>query len=84
VLVTAVGGAADTTSYPHFTGFPGPVGLAVGPAETRPPAAESEPIGPASNPATWYPLGDGTRMSDWERLSGLLRPLVPEKEGTSP
>ena len=36
VLVTAAGAAADTTSYPHFTGFPGPVGLAIGPAETRP------------------------------------------------
>lgn len=82
VLVTAAGGAADTTSYPHFTGYPGPVGLAIGPAETRPPADEQvaapEPIGPASNPAVWYPLGDGTRMSDWERLSGLLRPLVPD------
>ena len=85
VLVTAAGGAADTTSFPHFTGFPGPVGLAIGPAETRPPSddqvAVPESIGPASNPAFWYPLGDGTRMSDWERLSGLLSPLVPEKRG---
>lgn len=84
VLVSAAGAAADTTSYPHFTGFPGPVGLAVGPDETRPRPDEQalpfELIGPASNPAAWYPLGDGTRMSDWGRLSGLLRPLLPQKQ----
>lgn len=82
VLVTAAGAAADTTSFPHFTGFPGPVGLAVGPDEPKPELAGSppaaEPIGPASRPATWYALGDGTRLSDWERLSGLLRPLIAD------
>ncbi|TCC30252.1 DUF6177 family protein [Kribbella speibonae] len=84
VLVSAAGAAADTTSYPHFTGFPGPIGLAIGPQEARTgTATKSVPIGPASRPAAWYGLGDGTRMPDWERLGDLLRGVIAgtESEG---
>ncbi len=77
VLVSAAGAAADTTSYPHFTGFPGPIGLAIGPQEARIGATtKSVPIGPASRPAAWYGLGDGTRLPDWERLGDLLRSVI--------
>ena len=84
VLVSAAGAAADTTSYSHFTGFPGPIGLAIGPQEARiGTATTSVPIGPASRPAAWYGLGDGTRMPDWERLGDLLRGAIAgtEREG---
>lgn len=77
VLVTAAGAAPDTTSYPRFTGFPGPIGLALGPQEApidQP--VTPVPIGPASRPAAWYPIGDGTRVPDWERLGVLLRDAV--------
>jgi hypothetical protein len=77
VLVSAAGAAPDTTAYPHFTGFPGPIGLAVGPQEARI-GTTTEPvaIGPASRPASWYGLGDGTWVPDWERLSDLLRSVI--------
>lgn len=84
VLVSAAGAAADTTSYPHFTGFPGPIGLAIGPQEARiGTATTSVPIGPASRPAAWYGLGDGTWMPDWQRLGDLLRGVIAgaEREG---
>jgi hypothetical protein len=86
VLVSAAGAAADTTSYPHFTGFPGPIGLAIGPQEARIGATTKPvPIGPASRPAAWYGLGDGTRLPDWERLGDLLRSVISgtSRAGTS-
>ena len=83
VLVSAAGAAADTTSYPHFTGFPGPIGLAIGPQEARiGTTTKSVPIGPASRPAAWYALGDGTRLPDWERLGDLLRSVIAGTSGS--
>ncbi|MGQ4269893.1 DUF6177 family protein [Nocardiopsis changdeensis] len=75
-----------TRPEPRWTGFPAPVGLALGPeglTELRVTDAATAPvpvrlIGPRLTPAAWYRVGDGTRPEDWNRLRLLHRHLTPE------
>lgn len=76
-----------TRPEPRWTGFPAPVGLALGPeglTELRvaDPAAGPVPvriIGPALTPTAWYRVGDGTDPEDWNRLRLLHRHLDPQR-----
>ncbi|WP_306369529.1 DUF6177 family protein [Nocardiopsis sp. CC223A] len=76
-----------TRPEPRWTGFPAPVGLALGPEGLielgiTDPATAPVPvrlIGPRLTPAAWYRVGDGTRPEDWNRLRLLHRHLDPER-----
>ncbi|MDT0329185.1 DUF6177 family protein [Nocardiopsis lambiniae] len=76
-----------TRPEPRWTGFPAPVGLALGPEGitelgVTDPATAPVPVrllGPSLNPAAWYRVGDGTHPEDWNRLRLLHRHLDPER-----
>ncbi|MFW6642079.1 DUF6177 family protein [Nocardiopsis algeriensis] len=68
---------------PRWTGFPAPVGVALGPegvAEVGRDHALAAPVeatslGPRLTPALWYRTGEGTSPEDWKRLTWLTRHL---------
>lgn len=79
-------GPLDLTTSPRWTGYPTPVGLAVGPETVRdagleraenPPGVTAHAIGSARNPAYWYPLTDARPDDAWPRFERLMRHLTP-------
>ncbi|CAL9478624.1 hypothetical protein SUDANB121_03003 [Nocardiopsis dassonvillei] len=86
MTVRRVGGRADLTYAPHWTGLPLPVGIAVGQeavavigtgralgAPVRP-----LPFGPPLTPAFWYQVGTGVEDDSWVRFRELMAHLHPE------
>ncbi|MEU4389721.1 DUF6177 family protein [Kribbella sp. NPDC023855] len=82
-------GTPEGFTPPHFTGFPAPIGLALGNDGlqalgvdraldmSQVGAIEPVLVGPQAAPSAWYPLGDGLTQSDWRKYSALVDYLNP-------
>lgn len=82
-------GTPEGFSPPNFTGFPAPIGFALGNDDlerfgvdaaldmTDVGAVEPKLIGPKAGPSAWYPLGDGLNQADWRKYSALIDHLSP-------
>jgi hypothetical protein len=73
-------GGPGVTAVPHWTGLPGPVGMALGTGSVRevgltyamsPPDVPARRIGDDSGSAVWYDLGDGTTPDSRARMERL-------------
>jgi len=92
MTVQRAAGRPDLTYEPRWSGFPLPVGLAVGAegvSEIGTDRALSAPVrgvpfGPPLTPSVWYRVGDGTEPGAWERFRGLMGHLHPDGDSAGP
>ncbi|MEU4191501.1 DUF6177 family protein [Kribbella sp. NPDC026611] len=91
-MVMGAYGAADATYEPRFLGMQCPIGIGAGNEAMRGSSVEQMlkvegiphalAIGPAHEPALWYPLGDGRDPKDWEKYAKVLEKLIPAEART--
>ncbi|HET6744184.1 MAG TPA: DUF6177 family protein [Kribbella sp.] len=82
-LFLAAGTAPDTCTLPHYTGFPGPIGLVLG-AEGRASLGPEATLALKSETALsigddtclWFPVGTGNSPRDWVTFAALFRRIT--------
>ncbi|WP_344591273.1 DUF6177 family protein [Actinomadura vinacea] len=68
-------GRADLTVEARWTGAAAPIGMAVTGTVTGPAGLPGQQVGPAGNPLTLFPLGDGRSPDGWQRHRMLMQHL---------
>jgi hypothetical protein len=86
-MVIGTNGEADGTYRPRFAGMGCPIGMAAGNEAVQAngldkllgleAANRAMAIGPAHQPAVWYPIGDGRNPRDWDTYTKLMQSLIP-------
>ncbi|MFW6640706.1 DUF6177 family protein [Nocardiopsis algeriensis] len=84
--VQRLAGRPDLTYEPRWSGFPLPVGMALGAEAVSSVGTDRAlsapvrgvPFGPPLTPAVWYRIGDGTAPDSWDRFRGLMDHLHPD------
>ncbi|GAA0585275.1 hypothetical protein HPO96_10355 [Kribbella sandramycini] len=84
-------GAADGTYQPRFLGMSSPMGIAAGNEAVGTKSVtdllqvegvkNAMAIGPAHNPALWYPIGNGQDPADWTIYANVMQKLLPTGAG---
>jgi hypothetical protein len=92
-MVMGAYGAADGTYQPRFVGMACPIGIGAGHEAFGKSTVEEMlkvdgvsgalAIGPAHEPAIWYPVGAGRDPKDWETYAKVMQKLVPAQVRTS-
>lgn len=80
-------GAADGTYQPRFVGMSCPIGIGAGNEALHGSnlqemlkvdgISNALAIGPAHEPAIWYPIGNGREPRDWEKYAKVMDKLIP-------
>jgi len=91
-MVVGAYGAADGTCQPRFAGMACPIGIGAGNEAMHRSSVEEMlkvegipnalAIGPAHEPAIWYPIGDGREPRDWEKYAKVMDKLIPAEART--
>ncbi|HEY3561581.1 MAG TPA: DUF6177 family protein [Kribbella sp.] len=86
-MVVGSNGEADGTYRPRFAGMGCPIGMAAGNEAVQANGLDkllgleagkrAMAIGPAHQPAVWYPIGDGRNPRDWDTYTKLMQNLIP-------
>lgn len=80
-------GAVDGTYQPRFVGMGCPIGIGAGNEALHGSnlqemlkvdgISNALAIGPAHEPAIWYPIGNGREPRDWEKYAKVMDKLIP-------